>query len=162
MSANLIVDLGNSAQLTPSIVNVNAFPCSGAIIGNTVDLLQADTYCNLIIAGGLSQSGQLRIQVQTSDATTSGSFTDPTSGLTQLPTSFSSGGVYFINSGSSALQSGFYRSPAFQRPHRYARAIAMSGDFWQSTLTAGFVSQLRTTGSGGGFVYSPSSGTVSV
>ena len=47
-------------------------------------------------------------------------------------------------------------------PGQYVRAIAMSGDFWQSTLSVGFVSQLRTVGSGGGFTYSPGSGSVSV
>lgn len=164
MSASYVVDLGNTTVSAPSIVNVNAFPCSGAVVGNPVDLLLANTMTNLSVVGGLSQSGALRVRVQTSDATTSGTFTDPTSGLAQLPTSFSSGGILFINSGGAGLRSGFQTFAGFQRPHRYARAIALSGDFWQAPLSVGFIGQAKTTfpGSGGGFTYSPGSGTVDV
>ena len=52
MSASLLVDLGNTAQQELSISPTGAgsglaYAASGAIIGNTVDLLNADTYCNL-------------------------------------------------------------------------------------------------------------------
>lgn len=162
MSASLLVDLGNTTQQTPTIVAVNAFPCSGAVVGNVVDLLNANTYCNLQVNGSVSQSGQLRIKVQTADATTSGDFTDPTSGLSVFPTAFESGGIFRINSGGGPLISGFAQSAAFIRNARYARAIALSGDFWQANLAVNFISQLKTTGSGGGFTFSPTSGTVNV
>lgn len=162
MSANLVVDIGNTCQTTPSIVPQNAFPASGAIVGNVVDLLYTDTNCNVLVNGGLTQSGQLRIAVQTSDSTTSGSFTDPTSGLPQMPSSLSSGGVLFVNSGGGSLQSGFMQAAHFVRNGRYTRAIALSGDFFQANLAVTFLSQLKVTGSGGGFTFSPSSGTVSV
>lgn len=162
MSANLVVDLFNTTQMTPSIVcssgGNGTYVCSGAIIGNTVDLLYANTFCNLFISTGISQSGLLRVGVQTSDATTSGSFTDPTSGLPQLPTSFQSGGLIWFNSG-GGLVSGAYTAAGFQRPHRYARCIALSGDFFNGPIQAGFVSQLKTTGSGGGYTWVPQSGT---
>lgn len=161
MSANLIVDLGHTADMRPSIVNALIFPASGAVIGNPVDLKDANTVCNLFVAGDLAQSGRLRVAVQTSESTASGSFTDPTSGLAQMPGEFSSGGVYWINSG-AGLYSGFFDATFFQRPNRYARVNVLSGDFWTGELTAGFISQKRTTGSGAGYSYQPGSGTVNV
>lgn len=129
--ANLMVDLGNSCQMGLSIVNdmggagtasplspqgsgTQVCNLSGTIIGQTVDMLNSDTYCNLFAAGlSLSGGGQLRLQVQVADADVSGQFTDPTSGFVagafpnnytvgyglQAPGGFSSGGVLFINSG---------------------------------------------------------------
>ena len=178
MSANLIVDIGGAGDFKPSVasaVGVAGTPASGVIIGAIVDMLHSDTYCNLMVTGGPT-SGPLGVQVQTSDATTSGSFTDPTSGLSQLPTGFSSGGILWVNSGlwssgNTPLSSPINNAPlfcsggvqfgAFNRLGRYARAIALSGTF-DAPLVAGFVSQLKTTGSGGGFAYSPGSGVVSV
>jgi hypothetical protein len=168
VSANLLVDLNNTCQMSPSIVAPPALsgflaaPQSGVQVGLTVDLLNANTFCNVYACGGVSESGLSRLQVQTSDATTSGSFTDPTSGLPVMPTSFSSGGVLWLNSGGGALSSGFFFAAAFQRPHRYARLVQMSGDWMTGALAAGFISALKTTGSGGGFTYSPGSGSVRV
>lgn len=164
MSANLIVDLGGSVALIPSVVPANGVgssPASGIIVGAPVDLLYANTYCNMLVNIGPNLSGGFKVLVQTSDATTSGSFTDPTSGLAQLPTSFSSGGVFAI-SGIGSPASGLMVSAAFQRPQRYARAVVMSGDQANAPVSVGFISQLKTTGSGGGFSPQPGSGTVNV
>ena len=180
MSANLLVDLANTCQLSQSIGAAGAgsgisYPASGAIIGDVVDLINANTFCNLWAAGtAVFGSGQLRLQVQVSDSTTSGTFTDPTSGAAQFPTSFQSGGLLWINSGATgggvlgafvsgqAVQSGFMTGGGFIRTGQYARVNVLSGDFYAGRLAAGFVSQLKTTGSGGGFTYSPGSGTVNV
>jgi hypothetical protein len=151
------------------------YAASGAVIGEIVDLKNANAFCNLFAAGRpVFTSGQLRLQIQTADATTSGSFTDPTSGLTNFPGHFASGGLLWLNSGQAGsgllgggvsgqnMQSGFFVFQGFQRVGRYARVNVISGDFYAGTLTAGFVSQLKTTGSGHGFAYSPGSGSVSV
>ena len=167
MAAFLIGDFFNAAQALPSIVGdpvasgVGPNPCSGAIIGAAVDMLLSDTYTSLFVAGGRTLSGLMRVGIQTSDATTSGSFTDPTSGLAALPGAFQSGGLLWINSG-GGLFSGFLTGASFQRPHRYARAVVLSGDFYSAPMQIGFFAQLRTTGSGQGFTYSPSSGTINV
>ena len=188
MSANLLVDLGNTAYSQNSFISTGFFAASGALPGAIIaDMLHADTFTNLIVFGTLTgsapNSGQLRIGVQTSDTTNSGDFTDPTSGLSQFPTVFQSGGFIFINSGSvgspaagqtgvlgaftsgQACQSGFIVFAGFQRPHRYARTFIPapgSFDFFQGPLGGGFVAQLKTTGSGGGFTLAPSSGVVNV
>ena len=169
MSANLLVDLGSTCQQGVTIAPANGVgssPASGVIVGTPVDLANANTFCNLQVVGGVSQSGPFKVQVQTSPTLNSGDFTDPTSGLAQLPTSFLSGGVMVCNSGAgvsgSPFASGLSQSAAFQRPHRYARAIAMSGDQYNAPVTATFISQLRTTGSGAGFTFSPGSGVVNV
>ncbi len=60
------------------------------------------------------------------------------------------------------MQSGFSVYGAFQRLGRFARAVALSGDFYVGPLSVNIVSQLRTTGSGGGFSFSPTSGVVNV
>lgn len=180
MSANLLVDIGATGDFATSIgsaAGVASTPASGEIIGQIVDLLPSNTYTNVFVAGG-PNSGQLGIQIQTSDSTTSGSFTDPTSGLPAgaLPSFLVSGGIMWVNSGlwasgytptTSVINnapnfcSGGVAFGAFQRPHRYARLIALSGGF-TAPVMAGFVSQLKVTGSGGGFSYSPGSGTVNV
>lgn len=185
MSASLVIDLGNTAQMSVSIGLGGAgsgliYPASGAVIGQSISLRNADTFCNLFAAGNaVFTSGQLRLQVQCSDTDTSGNFTDPTSGLpsTAFPTSFQSGGILWLNSGGTggssgglfggfvsgqAIQSGWAVAGGFQRPFEFARVNVLSGDFYAGTLVAGFISQYRTTGSGGGFSYSPSSGTVNV
>ena len=181
MSASLLVDLGATCQLGPTLHPIGdatsglIFPGSGATIGMNVDMNNANTFCNLLVAGRcINASGELRIAVQASDSTTSGSFTDPTSGLAQFPTPFVSGGILVINSGGlssgsidaqgnlQCFQSGFVAAAGFQRPQRYVRANGLSGFFWAGDLSASFISNLRTIGSGGGFVLSPSSGAVTV
>jgi hypothetical protein len=172
MSANLVVDLGATCDFRTS---VSLGSGSNLVIGQIVDLLNANTFCNVYVStdGG---SGTIELRVQTSPDTNSGNFTDPTSGLAQLPTSFVSGGVVFFNSGlwssgnmSDSAQvnnaplfcSGGVDFAAFQRPARYARLVYNSGPF-PSWITAGFVSAKKTTGSGGGYSPLPSSGAVSV
>jgi hypothetical protein len=191
MSASLLVDLFNTCQLSPSLpsfaVAADApIPAtsggfvsslSGVMPGDIVDLLNANTVCNVYVVGKAIGSGPLIIGVQTSDSTTSGSFTDPTSGLPQLPGSFSSGGQLIIGSGDwssswggifgsgvsgQVVLSGFFAASIFQRPHRYARLLVMSGFMDVVSMQAGFISQLKTTGSGGGFTYAPGSGVISV
>lgn len=176
MSAGYVVDLGNTTVFIPSQAGGSLFPGSGANIGNIVDLLNCDTYTNLVI-GTISQftSGQLRIAVQTSDLTTSGTFTDPMSGFTTFPSVFASGGIVFLNSGGGAnggtfgpgvsgqfVQSGVFAVAGFQRPHRYVRSIAISGDLGRWDSTVGFLGQQHTTGSGGGVTFQPTSGVVNV
>lgn len=190
MSANLVVDIGNTCQLFLSLpspaaaadagIAITSGGCisslSGVLIGDVADLRDSDTFCNVFVAGKGFGSGPLLIGVQTSDATTSGTFTDPTSGLAQLPTAFVSGGFLVIGSGAATdtflgtfgsgvsgqvILSGFVAAAAFQRPHRYARLFVGSG-FYDGTLMAGFITNLRTTGSGAGFTFNPGSGTVAV
>lgn len=184
MSANYIVDLGPCIGFNPTAGSF--FPASGANISNIVDLINFNSYTNLTIIGAAQfPSGQMRIAVQTSDSTTSGSFTDPTSGLAAFPTVFQSGGLVILNSGggttATAAAAGFQQGgvfgafvsgqsifsgaqafAGFQRPHRYARVVVLSGDFLQFNGGIGFICQPKTTGSGGGFTLSPSSGTVNV
>lgn len=177
MSANLVVDLRNTTQHQPTIVDtvgVASSPASGEIVGRVVDLLNAGVYCNMLVKGGPS-SGVLQVQVQTSDSTASGTFTDPTSGLAAFPAGFHSGGILIVNSGLWAsgnplgppvnnaplFCSGGMAFGAFQRPHRYARAIALSGAF-DANVAVSFISQLLTAGSGFGSTQAPGSGSVNV
>ena len=60
-----------------------------------------------------------------------------------------------------AMGSGGIAFSAFQRPSRFARLNVLSGAAAVSVI-AGFVANLRTTGSGGGFTLSPGSGAVNV
>lgn len=184
MSASLVVDLNGTCQSYPSLngnqqqaaaQNPSGQLCglSGIVIGQSVDLLNADTFCNVYVAGtAIQASGALIIGIQTSDSDVSGTYTDPTSGLAQLPTVVQSGGNIWINSGSTGgiygsgtsgqfVQSGFMAFAAFQRVGRFARLLFNSG-FFLGNVTAGFISNLRTTGSGGGFSLAPSSGVVNV
>jgi len=165
----LIVDIGGTAQ---SVLSIGSPPLlsgsftaagSGTVIGQSCNLINSDTYCNINIAG-ISQSGQLRVQVQTADTDTSGSYTDPTSGLPQFPTSFQSGGILWINSGGVlggvlagqtsgyAIASGFNVFAAFIRNGTFVRAnvIGEGTSQYAGPLTVSFVSQNKTTGSGGG------------
>ncbi len=167
MSASYLVDL-STVTILPSIVpaaGVGGTPASGVIVGLPVDLLYANTYTQLLVTGGVSTSGSFKVMVQTADVLTSGSFTDPTSGMPAgaYPTGFLSGGILVCNSGGatsgSPNNSGIVTAGAFQRPHRYARAIIMSGDQTNSPITVLVLGQTKTTGSGGGFSYSPGSGT---
>jgi len=174
------VDIGGTAYFEPSLLPPQTqsgliCPNSGALIGLSVDMNNANTFCNIYVTGvTYNQSGQVLLQVQTSDSDTSGNYTDPTSGLAAFPTYFSSGGILILNSGGvgmgvlgaqvsgQSILSGFTQFAAFQRPGRFARINVLSGGFYNGPLVAGFVSQLRTTGSGGGFSFQPASGTVSV
>ncbi len=174
MSAGLLVDLGNTAQQgvsispTPFLSGGLIAAASGNIIGQSVNMINANTYCNVELVG-VSASGQIRIQVQTADSDTSGSYTDPTSGLAQLPGVFASGGIIWVNSGGTgqgvfspfasgnSLASGFAAATAFQRPGQFVRAniLTEGSQQYAGPLTVAFVSQLKTTGSGGGFSYAP-------
>lgn len=181
MSANLVVDLGGTTLYAPSLHgpeagNTSGQWCglSGQAVGTSVDLINANTFCNVYVdAYPVNTSGNLLISVQVSDTDVSGLYSDPTSGVLQFPTSFVSGGVLWLNSGSTGgilssggasgtyFASGFTQLAGFQRTQRYARLLFNSG-FFLGNLAAGFISQLKTTGSGGGFSYSPSSGSVNV
>ncbi len=173
--ASYLVDLGGTTNLNyvggTSIAPANgegASPASGITVGAPVDLLLANSFTNLLVVGGVSTSGAFKVQVQTSDSLASGSFTDPTSGMpaTAWPTSFLSGGVSVVNSGQavsgSPFNSGINWAAGFQRPQRYARAIIMSGDKTNAPIWAGFVSQMKVTGSGAGFSYSPANSGINV
>lgn len=186
MSASYLVDLGNTTGPQFAASAGNYFAASGANVSNIVDMLNYNSFTNLVITGFWQYpSGELRVQVQTSDDTVSGNFTDPTSGLSQMPTSFASGGQLFFNSGggttatapaASFVQggifgpfvsgqcvfSGFVGAAGFQRPHRYVRSIVISGGFVNMLGGFAFIAQSKTTGSGGGFSLAPSSGSVSV
>lgn len=178
MSANTLVDLGNSTQQGLSISAINGVggtPASGELVGGIVDMLHANNYTNLVVVGGPT-SGLLSIQVQVSDQTTSGSFTDPMSGLAVFPGAFLSGAILIVNSGlqvsgspnlpgvnnAPLFCSGGVEAEGFQRTARYVRARALSGGSFDAPMSALFVSNLKTTGSGNGFTYSPTSGTVNV
>ncbi len=181
MSANLVVDVGATCQNETS-VNVFGSPASGVFVGEIIDMMHSDTFCNIFVQGGgnsgVTQSGVVGVIVQFSDGLTSGSFTDPTSGQTSfLPSFISSGGTFFVNSGlavSGGLPigarvdgappfcSGGIAFGAVLRNGRYGRLILRSGTSLVSPITAGFVTNLRTTGSGGGQSQSPGSGNVSV
>ena len=174
MSASLTVDLRQTTDFRASLMIGSG---SNFTVGQIIDLLYADTYTNVWVAGGVGGgSGAVEIRIQTSDAITSGSFTDPTSGLAALPVNVNSGGIVWANSGlwnsgnysltapvdgAPMWCSGGIDFAAFQRPHRYARLINNSGSYL-GAITAGFVGQKRTTGSGAGFDFSPSSGVISV
>lgn len=149
MSATYVVDLFHAVQTGVSVSAPQlsgVWPFSGAVVGATVDLLSAHGFTNLWVAANASLSGaQIRVAVQTSDTNVSGSFTDPTSGLAALPTDFASGGVYVVGSGAgSTVAAGLYGA-GFQRPHRYVRAIALSGYAHDTGYLAGFVEQSHYT-----------------
>ncbi len=217
MSANLVVDVGGTCQFNPSLVTpTGGTPQSGAITGLIIDLKDCDTLCNIWVVGGPA-SGPVGVQVQTAEPGSgtiisgggfppTGAFTDPTSGLAQLPNNISSGGILWVNSGLVSLPGGggivsgpgsagvnvfpFGTHPMFnaqggggfqasgnytvfgsgggiafgffQRPHRYARLNLLAGGTAMTPVVAGFLSNLKTTGSGGGFTMSPQTGTVNV
>lgn len=179
MSASTLVDLAGTCFLYPSLQSGNgtsgqACGLSGIYVGQSVDLLNANSFTNVVVnAIPALASGNLLVYVQTADNDVSGQYTDPTSGLQTLPTVFSSGGVLWISSGATggifnsgvvsgqAYQSGFMVAAGFQRPQRFARLMMGSGHFI-GQLQAGFISQLKVTGSGGGFTMLPSSGAVNV
>lgn len=172
MSANLVVDLFSTTDCDTSISLGSG---ASFTVGEIVDLLGANTYCNVFCTAGAG-SGAIELRIQTSDTTASGNFTDPTSGLAQLPVNVVSGGVIFFNSGlwvsgfssptscvnnAPLFCSGGISFGAFQRPARYARLINNSGVF-PNWFLGGFISNKKVTGSGGGSTLLPSSGTISV
>lgn len=178
MSANLVVDLRNTTERYVSLAVTSG---TDTTIGGIVDLLNANTWCNVFVTG--RNSGPLPIFIQTSPTTNSGDFTDPTSGLPAgyfpVNGAIVSGGIFWANSGLYAsgnqspaavvdsaplFCSGGTDYAAFQRPNRYARLVCTSGNASLAGVPfeAGFISQKKTTGSGGGFSYSPGSGSVSV
>lgn len=174
MSASLLVDARNTLDYRTSVAVGSG---SNLIVGQIVDFGNTDTFTNVFVAGGAG-SGACEVRIQCSNATTSGSFTDPTSGLAQFPTgsSIQSGGIFFANSGLLASGNQSVTSPVnnaptfcsggiefggFQRTGRYARLVWNSGAF-PNFATAGFVGNKMTTGSGGGFSFSPTSGPVNV
>lgn len=167
MSASLVIDLGQTCLLQPSIApaaGVGSTPASGAIVGNVVDIIDANTLTNLVVTGGVSQSGTFRVQVQTASGTTSGWFTDPTSGLAVMPTNLLSGGILLCNSGqASGFQSGVIQAGGFLSPHRYVRAVVLADDLFNAPVFAGFIKQQKQTGSGGGYSWAPqAAGTLNV
>ena len=167
MSASYLVDLGHTTQADLSIASSQlsgVWPGSGAIVGTFIDMLHANSFTNLVVNTNFSNSGQVRILVQTSDTTASGNFTDPTSGLAAFPTDFVSGGLFVINSGGGPALSGDIFAAGFQRPHRYVRALALSGFLFDGGFSAGFIGQLKNPAVSGfaGFSFLPSSGSPSV
>ncbi len=173
MSANLVVDLAQTCDYFCSLQVVSG---QAIAVGNICDLLGANTYTQVYCAG--ANSGPLQLLIQTSDDTVSGNFTDPTSGYAAFPVNIISGGVFWVNSGlwnsgfmSPAPSLGISGAPlfasggiwfgAFQRPQRYARLLAMSGNLSIQGVpfNAGFIGNKKTTGSGFGFTMSPTSGT---
>lgn len=181
--ASLLIDLENTTQQTMSVGladGVGNVPASGVIVGVIGDFNNTDSNCNMQVLGG-PISGPFFVKVQTSDQTTSGSFTDPTSGLAVMPSQFLSGGRLCVNSGigygsgnlnlpfavgsgNPIFCSGGTFGASFQRPQagRYVRAIVESGSAVVQHVYVNFVSQLIATGSGGGTSMLPTSGGVSV
>jgi hypothetical protein len=179
MSASYVVDLANTTNYK---VSLQVQSGQNRTVGQIVDLLDANTYTQVFCAGW--NSGPVPLHIQTSDSLTSGSFTDPTSGLPAGltgPVNVVSGGIFWANSGvgwgsgvgpyfapagsgAPLFASGGLAFGAFQRPHRYARLIYDSGNASIASVPvlAGFMGQLKTTASGGGFSFSPTSGPVNV
>lgn len=235
MSASLHVDFGNTMLFVNSLSTpgssggnvISGVGTFGAVVGNWVDMSNSDTFCGVYVAVAGGVSGPLPIAVQTArgindipltgsgsfsgnqfsgGAPTSGSFTDPTSGLAQLPTWFSSGGILWVNSGLYTVPGGASATPPasgttlvngypaftlpygptpiqnaqggiagegnlsgafpvmasggiafanFQRNYQYARLVLLSGATQYPGITAGFMAQLDTTGSGTGYSWQP-------
>jgi len=165
--ANLIIDLANSTINGMSVLNTSGstLPSSGVNVGRAVDLLQANTLCNVATTYGNAASGFIGIQVQESDTNVSGNF---------VPVLVFSGTWSWLSGGRFVLQSsGIGQSGtgpvsggtlfnAFERRFRYVRAITESGGLWDAPVNVGFISQSKIDGSGGGFSFSPGSGVVSV
>lgn len=176
MSANSVIDLFSAVDCRTSLIGV-----SGDIftVGSIVDLQGAHVNTQVWCAPAGGGSGIIELRIQTSDGTTSGSFTDPTSGMatdTFANQMVKSGGILYLNSGlyvsgyshreavvnnAPLFCSGGIDGSWFQRPHRYARLILNSGTY-PNAITAGLLCQKHVTGSGGGFSYQPGSGSVSV
>jgi len=163
--ANLVIDIGSACRYGPSVINASNPVNSGVVVGVGVDMLLADTLCNVCVTAGTSQSGVLSCSVQESDDNLSGSYTNVN---TLSGTWFwLSGGRFTVQSSGigqsgTGLVSGFTQYAAFQRQRRYVRAVVESGGGWNSTLSITFASQLLYDGSGGGYSISPATGPVFV
>lgn len=178
--ASFLLDLGNTTLMQPSLLQPALSgvvgSASGAYVGQGVDMSQSHGFSNMVInmlaSFGSGGGGECRIGVQCSDTDVSGAYTDPTSGLAAFPTVFQSGGIVYLNSGSLCLLSGgggsygpaisghmplsgVIESAGFLRPQRYARAIMFGSGQFGGDIAVGFIEQLHTTGSGGGFSWSP-------
>ena len=165
--ANLVIDIGGSCLFDLSNINTSGSttPSSGVLVGRGVDLLNASTLCNAMVSYGTSQSGFIGVQFQESDTDVSGNYVPIQ--VASGTWNWLSGGRLVINSsgiGQSGvgIVSGDMAFSAFERRYRYVRSIVESGGLWDAPVNVGFVSQLKVTGSGGGFSYSPGSGTVNV
>ncbi len=135
------------------------------MIGIGRDFTNAGAYCN-VWATGAGTSGIFRVAVQTAPSDVSGSYTDPTSGLANFPSNIISGGILVCASGGNAsggsnMVSGGMEWGAFLRPagHPWVRATVLSGNQHNGHVSVGFLEQLKTTGSGIGYTWLPSSGT---
>src|SRR4051812_20421899 len=96
------IDLTNEFVTVGSIQAANgvgASPASGETVGVYGDLRDSNMLTHLVVSFGPSLSGSFRVQAQTSPDTSSGNFTDPTSGLQRMPTNLLSGGILLVNSG---------------------------------------------------------------
>ena len=100
MSANLVVDIAPTAQVPQLSICTNGSPASGVVVGQIIDLLHYDTFCNWFVAGGgnsgaASWSGVVGVAAQFSDSLTSGSFalSDPTSGQSAFLPSYDFVGI---------------------------------------------------------------------
>lgn len=151
MSANLVVDIGNTCQSESSILPQVMQPSSGLVMGRSVDMLYANTQCQVLVNHATTQSGTLRVAIQESDTDVSGNFTP----VLASGNPWSSGGVLTVNSGGIGILSGKQTFAAFERGGRFVRAIALSGGLFDAVTGVGFVSQRKTTGSGGGSTQSP-------
>lgn len=144
-------------------------PASGTTIGQGLDFTLANGYCNVVVNGGPSLSGSFQVAVQCAASNTSGLFTDPTSGLLQMPSNLNSGGILICNSGanlsgSNFLSGGTSELGAFLRPagQPWVRAVILSGSQMHAPVNVAFIEQALITGSGAGFTYLPSSGVINV
>ena len=177
--ASLLIDYQNTTQHQTSIAlatGVGNVPASGVLVGQIVDLVNADANCQMIVTGGPT-SGPVFVKVQGADYSSgnqvlSGNFTDPTSGFSVFPSQFLSGGRLCVNSGlwgsgfgsvvNNAPQfcSGGQQAGSFQRVNRFVRAIAESGLSFDQPIMVNFTSQLIRTDSGNGYTNLPLSGGI--
>lgn len=113
-----MLDLGNTTTVVPVLslaIGVGNTVASGELVSRFADMKNTGGLCNLVVVGGPT-SGPIAIQVQCADAISgvimsggvppSGTFTDPTSGLAQFPSTFISGGIVWFNSGLYSLPGG--------------------------------------------------------
>ncbi len=178
MSANYLVDLGSTTP-TFQLTGGAFYPASGTTVSNIVDLLHFNSFTNICVIGSSQYaSGSFSLHVQTSDDTTSGNFTDPLSGFAVMPTVFTSGATITFNSGGrggtgvggvfgeftsgQSIESGFIAFAGFQRDKRFLRIRIPAAGPMQFNGGIAAVCQGKTTGSGGGYTTSPSSGAVNV
>lgn len=177
----IIGDIGPQVISLPSLFTAGQVSglwagLSGGQIGTSVDLINANGYCNVWVQGtGALLSGRVRFQVQQSDQDVSGTYTDPTIGILSgdLTNVFTSGCIMTLNPNNSggvfsgftsgqAFLSGFLAFGGFMRGARFVRLNIVSGDQAVMDLSAGFISQAKMTNPTGGFSFQPTSGQVSV